>query len=518
MVNFKMIEDRPTPKSVYNWRVYIAASMVSFAAVTIGYSSFIETTISLPSFKEEFGLENQSADEFATISANIISVFQAGSFFGCFAGYPFGYFLGRKWGLMLAGMIFSIAAIMQCLASRVSGLGIIYAGRIVLGFCVGIASNLAPTYISEVSPPAIRGRLIGLHDLGWQIGAVMGFFINYGINLHIPKSNKQWLIAFAIQLIPGGLLCISALFIKESPRWLASRGRNEHALRNRAYLRNLPEDAQYVQDEYEDILMALDADRKRAGVGFSSPIRALFSSGTLMKRLTITVLLFICRNGTGIHAINHYSPTTFEDMGVMDTSTSLLTTGVFGIIKLLGVLLWLLFLVDRLGRRNLLLLGSIGGAIAMFYISAYIAISDPVENGSSTLSPVSISAMTFFYIWTCFYGVTWNGTPWVVSVEIFPQHVRPISLAFVSASNWLIMFIITRFTPHMFLSMSYGVYLFFASFMVVSLFFVYIFLPETRQVPLERTNELFAPGVKPWQAHSIVFSKTREEKCASQHH
>jgi len=97
---------------------------------------------------------------------------------------------------------------------------------------------------------------------------------------------------------------------------VVSRDRNELALRNLAYLRNLPENAQYVQDEYEDIRMALDADRKRAGVGFFAPITALFTSGNLIKRLVIAVSLFICQNGTGINAINYYSPTIFKSIGV----------------------------------------------------------------------------------------------------------------------------------------------------------------------------------------------------------
>jgi hypothetical protein len=82
---------------------------------------------------------------------------------------------------------------------------------------------------------------------------------------------------------------------------------------------------------------------------------------------------------------------------------------VFGIIKFLGAFFWLLVLVDHFGRRNLLLVGSIGGAIAMYYIGAYIAIADPAKHVSSTLSPGGISAMAFFYIWTCFYSPTWNG-------------------------------------------------------------------------------------------------------------
>jgi MFS family permease len=88
-------------------------------------------------------MENYSAAKLATVSANIVSVYQAGSFFGAFAGYPIGYYLGRKWGLILAGLVFCVGAVMQCVASHKTGLGIMYAGRVIVGFCIGITSNLA---------------------------------------------------------------------------------------------------------------------------------------------------------------------------------------------------------------------------------------------------------------------------------------------------------------------------------------------------------------------------------------
>jgi hypothetical protein len=97
---------------------------------------------------------------------------------------------------------------------------------------------------------------------------------------------------------------------------VASRDRNEQALRNLAYLRGLPENAKYVQEEFEDICIALESDRKKAGVGFTAPITSLFSSKNLIKRLVVCILLFVCQNGTGINAINYYSPTIFKSIGV----------------------------------------------------------------------------------------------------------------------------------------------------------------------------------------------------------
>jgi MFS family permease len=195
------------------------------------------------------------------------------------------------------------------------------------------------------------------------------------------------------------MLAIGAIFIQESPRWLASRDRNEAALKNLAYLRGLPADHQYVQDEFEDIQVALESDRAKAGAGFMGPIKALFSEGLYVKRLLIAVALFACQNGTGINAINYYSPKVFASIGVTGTNTALLTTGVFGLLKFAGAVVWLLFLVDRYGRRMLLIVGSVGGAFAMYWIAIYIALADPEHNPTAKLSSGGISAVAAFYIW-----------------------------------------------------------------------------------------------------------------------
>ncbi|KAG6856925.1 hypothetical protein H0H87_012176 [Tephrocybe sp. NHM501043] len=508
MGRFSRVEDRPTPKEVYNWRVYAAAIIAAFAAVMIGYdAAFIGTSIALPSFKAEFGLDTKSASQFALISANIVSLYQAGSFFGSIFGYPLGFFYGRKVGLLVTAMVFCIGLLLREYepilntyqykrSSRSkTGLGIIYAGRVIVGLAIGAASNLAPIYVAEISPPAIRGRLIGLYELCWQIGGVIGFWINYGVNIHIKPGRPQWLIAFAVQFIPGGLLFIGAIFLTESPRWLVSRDRNSQALKNLSYLRHLPEDHPYVVEEYQSIEDTIAHERGLVGAGFFGPLRTVFASKKLIYRLLI---------GSSL-------PTIFKSIGISGTNTALLTTGVYGIIKLVGSLIWLLFLVDTLGRRYLLIVGSIGGAFSMYYIGAFIAISKPVANATTSLSPGGRSAVAFFYIWTIFYSPTWNGTPWVVGAEFFPQHVRTFTQACMAASNWLYGFLIARFTPQMFLAMGYGVYIFFATLMVLSIFYVFFILPETKQVPLERMEELFEPGLKPWRAHSVVMARVHEQ-------
>ncbi|KAE9405269.1 quinate permease [Gymnopus androsaceus JB14] len=499
-----------TPSEVYNWRVYATAFAATWAAVMMGYdSAFIGTSVSLTSFKDEFGLENLSAAAFATVSANIVSAFQAGCFFGAFFGYPIGYYWGRKYGLLLSSLVFCLGSALQVGASSKTGLGLIYGGRVVCGLGIGVASNLAPIYVAEISPPAIRGRLVGMYEFCWQIGGVIGFWINYGTTLNIPAGHKQWVIAFAIQLIPGGLLFFGSLFLTESPRWLMSRDREDAALRSLMYLRNLPKDAHYVQEELSETREAIRHERSLAGAGFWGPLRTVFSSPNLLWRLFLAQSLFAWQNATGINAINYYSPTIFKSVGVSGSS-SLLTTGVYGIIKMVGAVIWLLYLIDTLGRRKLLYIGSIGGCLCMYYVGAYIAIADPAAHPSTTLTAGGESAVAFLYIWTIFYSPTWNRNS--MASEAFPQHVRTFTGACTSASNWLYTFIIARFTPDMFLSMGYGVYIFFATLMVLSVPYVFFFIPETKLIPLEYMDELFGADVKAWNANRIVL-----ERIAAQH-
>jgi MFS family permease len=170
-----LVEDRPTPKAVYNWRVYTMAAVASFASCMIGYdSAFIGTTLNLPSFVAEFGFKQMSPSHLALVKANIVSVYQAGAFFGSFAAYVSNYFLGRKKSLFISSVIFVLGAGMMLGATGDRGLGLIYAGRVLAGFGIGAASMTVPIYISELAPPAVRGRLVGIYELGWQIGGLVG--------------------------------------------------------------------------------------------------------------------------------------------------------------------------------------------------------------------------------------------------------------------------------------------------------------------------------------------------------
>ena len=487
-------EDRPTPKAVYNWRVYTCAAIASFASCTIGYdSAFIGTTLALPSFTKEFDFASYTPGALALLQSNIVSVYQAGAFFGSLFAFATSYFMGRRKSLIAFSIVFIIgAAIMLAADGQSRGIAPIIAGRVLAGIGVGGASNMVPIYISELAPPAVRGRLVGIYELGWQIGGLVGFWINYGVNNTMAPMRSQWLIPFAVQLIPAGLLFLGSFWIPESPRWLFANGKREEAMKVLCWMRNLEPTDQYIVEEVSYIDADLERYAREVGKGFWKPFLSL-KQRKVQWRFFLGSMLFLWQNGSGINAINYYSPTVFKSIGITGTNTGFLTTGIFGVVKTVLTIIWLLWLVDLAGRRRMLFIGAAGGSLCMWFIGAYIKIagSGSTKAEDAKLTSGGIAAIFFFYLWTAFYTPSWNGTPWVINSEMFDQNTRSLGQASAAASNWFWNFIISRFTPQMFLKMEYGVYFFFASLMLLSIVFIYFFIPETKSIPLEAMDRLF---------------------------
>lgn len=268
----------------------------------------------------------------------------------------------------------------------------------------------------------------------WRQVAASGSSLLQFSSLYVPSITGSKLLLHRLDQ-PGGILFIGSFFLVESPRWLVSRDRNSQALKNLIYLRHLPRDHPYLIEEYRAIEATIAHERGLAGAGFFGPFKTVFGSNVLIKRLLIGASLFawqkrnrnkryqlllVCYYFRDICLAYPYllysSPTIFRSIGVNGTSTALLTTGVYGIsmyfvstsvwsdiwfgfsVKLVGALIWIYWLVDTLGRRYLLIVGSIGGALSMYYIGAYIAISKPTTGTPAEDTPLSrggISASAF---------------------------------------------------------------------------------------------------------------------------
>ncbi|KAF4899856.1 Quinate permease [Colletotrichum viniferum] len=255
----------------------------------------------------------------------------AGGTAGALLAAPLSNYLGRKKAVTSMAGLFLIGCSMQ----EVPNLDVLYAGRLLAGVAIGATSMLAPQYLAEKSPKSIRGSLTTSYNLMIILALAIAFWVNYAVSLwpnQDPNNNKAWQLALGIQLIPGFFLFVLI--------WLTAKGIN--------YL----------------VVM------KDIGTNASN-----------RRRLFLAIMLFLFYKLTGTDLLNYFAPQIFAMIGVPRGSSSLLTTGVYGVVKLATTIVYVTVIVDRVGRRLPLIIGATIQAMAMLYIGLFIRFSD-VKVGS----------------------------------------------------------------------------------------------------------------------------------------
>lgn len=211
---------------------------------------------------------------------------------------------------------------------------------------------------------------------------------------------------------PRDALVIMMFFQPESPRWLLKAGRKEQAIKDLTRIRRLPADHPYLQWEVDSIEEQLQREYDLgAHESFFKKLKEAFMPGN-RNRLILGMSLMMLQNLSGINALNYYSPTIFRAIGFKGASVGLLATGIFGIIKAFATLAFILFGIDKLGRRKSLMIGSVGALVAMYYLGAYTKVSRSFE-GQSKQDGGAYVAIVMIYLFACFYAMSWNGIPWI---------------------------------------------------------------------------------------------------------
>ncbi|KAG5973500.1 hypothetical protein E4U55_000491 [Claviceps digitariae] len=449
------------PKEIYGYRVYLLALISSMGALMFGYDlGFIGTVIDLESFQKDFGLIHASKSEKAEFAANVVSLLQVGCIVGSLAAGPSSDCWGRRPILFATALFFILGSALQTAAH--GSWAIIFAGRVIGGVGVGAASMVVPLYVAEASPPRIRGRLVGIYEILVSTGTMLGFWINYGIYRNMPPTSAQWIVSFAVQLIPASLLLVGLVLLPESPRYLARNKGREACLFALQRLRNIPLDHPYIQNEVHCILEQIEQEQAVSeGTGVVSFGREV-SKPANRKRLVTGCLMFICMQMAGSNAINYYSPAIFGSIGLSGSNTAFFATGVYGL------------------------------AFAMWYIGAYIKIAAPSSTSmSSHISPAGYAAVAMVYIYAVGWCFSWAGVPWVYAAEIFPLRIRSGCISICVAVHWILNFVIATSVPYMMANIGYGTYFVFAVSMTLSIPWVFFCVPETKNLSLEDMDALF---------------------------
>ncbi|KAF4450152.1 MFS transporter, SP family, sugar:H+ symporter [Fusarium austroafricanum] len=447
------------------------------------------------------------------------------AWFGSLVNGPVADFFGRKGSMLLAVVIFTIGSAFQAGANTIA---MLFAGRAVAGFSVGMLTMIVPMYMSEVSTPGIRGTLVVLQQLSITLGILVSYWLEYGtqyIGGHrcapdIPysggtaekrtfdprhdvgpegctgQSEAAWRVPFAIQIFPALVLGIGMIFFPESPRFYVMRRKEDRALKALAQLRRVHPDTASLRGEFLaikaevlfDESVARDKFPGKKGVSlFLAQHGALVSTWPAFRRLAIGCCIMFFQQFMGCNAIIYYAPTMFAQLGLSGSTSGLLATGVYGIVNTLSTLP-ALFLIDKIGRRPLLMCGAAGTFISLVIVGGIIG-----GYGSSLTSHKSAgwAGIAFIYIYDINFSFSFAPIGWVLPAEIFNLGNRSKAMAITTSATWMCNFIIGLVTPDMLSTIGWGTYIFFAGFCLLAFFFTYFFVPETRGKSLEEMDVVF---------------------------
>ena len=377
------------------------------------------------------------------------------------AGKPADFF-GRKKALFAVAIFFGIAALGSALSHNwFSFLFFRFTG----GLAVGASSVIAPTYIAEITPPRIRGRLVASFQLNIVAGILLSYFSNYWLSQIITVDSWRWMLG--IQIIPSAIFFCLLFIIPESPRWLVIRNND---LKAKTLLRRFGSDD--AEQELADIKESLQSSKKVHGEN-------LFSS-VYKFPIILAFLVAVFNQMTGINAVMYYAPRIFELVGYAKKSALLQSISVglaLFIFTVAGMLL-----IDRVGRKRLLLAGSVG---MMFFLGMVAKTIFTTVNGSLWMLVYMIGFIAFF-------AFSQGTVIWVFISEIFPNTVRAKGQALGSFTHWTMAVIISWLFPILAESSSKGGGIAFSIFAVtaaIQFIVVYRFFPETKGRSLEEIQK-----------------------------
>ncbi|KAF9033569.1 general substrate transporter [Panaeolus papilionaceus] len=509
----------PPQSRFENIRAYWLAFVVYWGILLFGYDTGIAGgVVSQPFFLRHFELVDangkvdvKKSDE---VSSNVVSVLQGGAFFGALSSAPVSQRLGRKWTLITYIGVFSVGAVLTTIANEPkSGLILIYVGRVISGFGIGGVSAVAPAYVSECAPKEVRGRITGMFQIMVATGVMISYFINFGVGLHMANNRNVWMLPFGFQLVPAGIMLLGLFTVKESPRWLASVGRKEEALRNLAYLRRRSPDDPSVLHEIAEIEAAIEEERvARAGLGWKE---AFFGKGNFI-RFVIAFVIFLLQQWAGQNSVGYYAPQIFKSIGYIGPKNSLLASGIYGVIKVVATAIFIFGFVESLGRKLSLFISAMGMGSLFFVIGAILKTHPPPSVGPNDIPPppppASKAMAAMLYIYVCFYSMGWGPLPWVYVSDIFPTRTRHYGLALASSSQWLWNFVVSKVTPMMITKLKYKIFFQFGTINIIGMGLFSLLIPETKGRSLEDMDIIFGAISAEERQHNINKQKGQDPK------
>jgi MFS transporter, SP family, galactose:H+ symporter len=441
--------------------VYVATAVTALGGMLVGYEVGVISGAIL-FIKKDFSLSSG-------LEEIVISSLLLGSLAGAVVGGILADGLGRRRLLIITAVVFGLSAIGAALAPDTAWL---VAARVVAGTAIGIASFVAPLYISEIAPVAIRGKLVSINQLAFSGGIVISYFIDYAF-----AGSQAWRWMFALAVIPAAAFGIGLMFIPNSPRWLVGRGQADQA---RAVLKRIRRPEQ-VEGELGEIRHSV-AQQKGDWSELLSP--------RLRPAMIVGVGLAIAQQFSGINTVIYYGPTIFNFAGLSSASVAILASVGVGVVNVILTVV-AMQLIDRVGRRPLLLASLAGVALSLFVLG--LAFMLPQLSGS--LEWIAVASLMVF---VGSFSVGLGPVFWLMLSEIYPLRIRGRAMSVGTVANWSANLIVAL--SFLTLTQVLGKPVTFWLYGVVSIgawFFAYFMVPETKGRSLEEIEAHWQAGKHP---------------------
>ncbi len=468
-----MTETAPALERFHTGRVVMLATVAALGGFLFGFDTAVVNG-TVVAVRDAFGM-----------GAGLTGFVVSSALLGCIAGAYLAGRLADRWGrirvMVLAAGLFLISALGSGLAFGPVDL-IIW--RVLGGVGVGAASVIAPAYIAEISPAAVRGRLGSLQQLAIVTGIFVALLsdallanIAGGAAEELWFGLEAWRWMFLAEMVPALAYGVLSLQIPESPRYLVAKGESEraHEVLGQVLITG-------VRERIEEIRRTVSLESRTSFRDLRKP------GGGLLPIVWIGIALSVFQQFVGINVIFYYSSTLWQSVGF--TEEDALTQTVITSVTNIVVTIVAISLIDKIGRRKLLIIGSAGMFITLGILAVVFSTAELVENAEGVLVPtlgdteglIALLAANGFVV---FFGMSWGPAVWVLLGEMFNNRIRGTALGLAAAAQWLANFAISTSFPKMAeigLSFAYGFYTLFA---LLSLLFVAKFVPETKGRQLE---------------------------------
>ncbi len=431
--------------------------------------------VNLDSFNKTFNNPD------ANTIGNIVSLYEIGCFIGALSTFVVGDALGRRRTILLSSIFMLAGAAIQAASSTV---GVMIAGRIISGLGMGAINSTVPVLQAETAPAISRGKLVAIDLTVLNIGIVISYWIDYAFANSGMTGSAVWRIPIALQCVFIFFLIATTLIIPDTPRWLASKGREAEAIAVLERLHNSSIDSPEVQKSFAGIQQALEYERAASNTGWS----ALFASDNIQtrKRLFLACFIQAAQQLSGINALIYYSGTLFIKSVKLSPHEASLMAGGLNMCLILGSTISY-FLIDRVGRKKLLIPCIIGMSLVMCAQTGLVK----KTQDDLTAKVYGRAAAAMLFVFEFFFSLGFQATVWLIPSEVLPLLIRTKGSALSTASNWIFNFAVVKFTPSALEQIQWKTYIIFAILNACWVPVIYFMLPETAGKSLEEIDELF---------------------------